>query len=462
MATPTYPEAGADSKLLRLPLELLLRITDHLTTPELGSVRLTCRRAEAALFPSFAREFFVRRQFMLSPFSLQALIDISASRMGEYLRYLHIHVEEITNPRLGHHHYSFLSSAQYHRHHELYREQVALKQTGQDVVMLAEAMRNLPNLEDVIIRDTNSPTRWRDGLYTRWSYGRATVYRLTGVPCEVPAPFDFQAYAVFLAVIRAVGAAAAPVKGIELLLRKKTIPWDGTFHIPAFLQPSVLPALAGLQKLHLCVGKQPRIAGQEDDFKSEVQSFALRRFLGYLPHLRELRCNSAVDDRAQEFFLDWQARPAGSKPVFALRELSEEEQAIVDASPPSVALPCLETLSLGRSRMWPEMVTKLAGKFAPTLRGLQLWDIRLCAADGDGKRAWTEVFGGLVDMQNVLKLRHLRIGRLGFEHPLHMVHGPADGSIGFPPGDTIEYEGSDWVSFVKTNIAGMTGRKIGK
>ena len=85
----------SESPLLRLPLELLLRITYHLTTPELGHVRLTCRQAEAALFRSFAREFFRRKRFMLTEFSLRALVDISKSRLGQHLQFLEIGLEKM-------------------------------------------------------------------------------------------------------------------------------------------------------------------------------------------------------------------------------------------------------------------------------------------------------------------------------------------------------------------------------
>jgi len=63
--------------LLRLPPELMLRISTHLTTVELGSFRLTCKLVERNLFESFAREFFTKRQFMVEKVSLEALAGIA-------------------------------------------------------------------------------------------------------------------------------------------------------------------------------------------------------------------------------------------------------------------------------------------------------------------------------------------------------------------------------------------------
>lgn len=63
--------------LLRLPPELMLRISTSLTTTELGNFRLACKQVEANLFESFAREFFTKRQFMVEKVSLEALVGIA-------------------------------------------------------------------------------------------------------------------------------------------------------------------------------------------------------------------------------------------------------------------------------------------------------------------------------------------------------------------------------------------------
>jgi hypothetical protein len=73
--------------LLRLPPELMLRISTHLTTQELACFRLTCKQVETNLFESFAREFFTKRQFMLEEVSLRALVGISNHKtLAPYLK----------------------------------------------------------------------------------------------------------------------------------------------------------------------------------------------------------------------------------------------------------------------------------------------------------------------------------------------------------------------------------------
>ncbi|EMR72374.1 putative f-box domain-containing protein [Eutypa lata UCREL1] len=83
------------SRLLSMPLEVLLHISSYLTTPEYGMLRRTSKHLEASFFKPFAREFFTKRQFMLTEFSLQALVDISKSRFADYLSHLIIGLERL-------------------------------------------------------------------------------------------------------------------------------------------------------------------------------------------------------------------------------------------------------------------------------------------------------------------------------------------------------------------------------
>jgi hypothetical protein len=73
----TTPDMATTAHLLRLPPELMLRISAHLTTLDLGSFRLTCKQVETNLFESFAREYFSKRQFMIEQVSLEALVGIA-------------------------------------------------------------------------------------------------------------------------------------------------------------------------------------------------------------------------------------------------------------------------------------------------------------------------------------------------------------------------------------------------
>jgi hypothetical protein len=171
------PQAVAgDNKPLRLvsiPLEVLLQITSNLTTPEYGNLRCTCKHIEATLFPSFSREFFTKRQFMFTEFSLQALVDISKSRLSSCLNHVIFSLERPSvrtflptsrmpvSPQSNMH-------AKNNRLLQEYVDHMSLINTGQDVEMLAEAFSNLGNLETIGMRDFNSRSRSRDHPDIEW------------------------------------------------------------------------------------------------------------------------------------------------------------------------------------------------------------------------------------------------------------------------------------------------------
>jgi hypothetical protein len=77
------------ANLLSLPLELLVYISSFVSTPDLAALRLTCKQAEKSLYEWFSEEFFVKKQFMLTQPSLQALLDISRHvSLSKKLRHL--------------------------------------------------------------------------------------------------------------------------------------------------------------------------------------------------------------------------------------------------------------------------------------------------------------------------------------------------------------------------------------
>ena len=162
-----------NSSLLSVPLEVLLNITYHLTTPEYGDLRLTCKHIESTLLTAFSREFFTKRQFMFTEFSLQTLIDISKSRFSSTLSHVIFGLERPTMrtvPSIIH----FSANpppvvpVKQDRLLEEYVSHMTLLNTGQDVEMLAEAFSNLGNLDTIGMRDFNSRSRRRDYPNVEW------------------------------------------------------------------------------------------------------------------------------------------------------------------------------------------------------------------------------------------------------------------------------------------------------
>ena len=166
---------GGDRRtpLVSIPLEILLQITSNLTTPEYGNLRCTCKHIEETLFDSFSREFFTKKQFMFTEFSLKALVDISKSRLSSCLSHVIFGLERpslrslpaashsIANPQSN-------IRIKNNRLLQEYIDQASLINTDQDVEMLTEAFSNLSNLEIIGMRDFNSRARKRDYPNTEW------------------------------------------------------------------------------------------------------------------------------------------------------------------------------------------------------------------------------------------------------------------------------------------------------
>lgn len=89
MASSALPNTQAGSPFAQLPAEVLTRITRWIPTPDLSAVRQTCKVIERKTFASWSHEFFRKRQFMISTFSLQTLLDIAKhEHLGPMLKHV--------------------------------------------------------------------------------------------------------------------------------------------------------------------------------------------------------------------------------------------------------------------------------------------------------------------------------------------------------------------------------------
>jgi hypothetical protein len=89
MTSSALPNTQAGSPFAQLPAEVLTRITRWIPTPDLSAVRQTCKVIERKTFASWSHEFFRKRQFMISTFSLQTLLDIAKhEHLGPMLKHV--------------------------------------------------------------------------------------------------------------------------------------------------------------------------------------------------------------------------------------------------------------------------------------------------------------------------------------------------------------------------------------
>jgi hypothetical protein len=440
-------------------LELLLRVTDHLNTVYLGSMRLTSRFIMESHEGIFIDQFFVRKQFMMSRFSLQALIDIAKSRLGRYMRHVHISLEKRQS----------LSSAEYFISREAYvkhqAEDMVFWRTSMHEAMLVDAFRSLPVLESVVMRGFNSTKRTRDGIGHQWnSYGVPTANETLGGQVYGYSPPN---KVVFPCVLYALGRAAVRPKSIEIWVRPHQGLFDAEFATCSFTEPLVDPVVRNLEKLHVHLRRNDGdhvVWGRMDAEADALSHFPLfRRFLCRASALRDLRINfNSGIPYEDATVLEWLGRPVD--PSSSVNEqVGEEPQTAGDGvvavessaagtlftEPRTVSLPHLTSLSLGFMQILPGDLLRLVGKLAPTLQNLELWRVTLYASAHSDLQSWWVWPRLLLEMKEIpdLELRHIKLGMLRQTCPLEPT--PPTRVLFEDNGDTVEYTGLDWRHFAE-------------
>ncbi|KAI0811627.1 hypothetical protein GGR55DRAFT_677845 [Xylaria sp. FL0064] len=390
------------ANLLNIPLEVLLQITSHLTTPEYGYLRRTCKQIEALLFGAFAKEFFSKRQFALIEFSIQALVDIAKSRLGPSLTHLIIHLEhpDYHASSGGGDDDAYVRYNQYHAESVNHWEFIT---TGLDVEMLSEAIRHLPNLETIGMRDFHSKSRRRDG--TAWnSYGCPTLRAKTRINLVLPTrslretglfrrseSSEYTSH-VFLTILRVMGHAAVSgwnpkLTRMEVLLHSCGLR-DQSFKIPDRFDAAVSLALSKLTTIFLDNLSQDRLlfwARDVDGRTGHVEGvgYFLSRFLKKASALEHLRLNfQSYSTRASTDFLLWLggARRDSTDPM------RKPEDSLASANnagslpahfPPVPEFPKLKTIEIGMAILEPIVLLTLYKRYRVTLEGVGLHKVAL-------------------------------------------------------------------------------------
>ncbi|KAL2070238.1 hypothetical protein VTL71DRAFT_13264 [Oculimacula yallundae] len=378
-AQQTSPLAAA------IPLEVLLQISKHLTTPELGNLRLTCKQIEDQLLNSFSKEFFQKRQFMFTEFSLQALVDIAKSRFSPTLKNVIFGLEQPASipPRALHGPTVVNSSSGLKRENDLmtdYLNHAAFLSTGQDVEMLAQAFSSLPQLKTVGLRDFNSRSRYRDAPDIVWnSYGVTTYYKQTGIRMQIPythrnvndlgaSDTGIFVHRAFQNILRAAGKSTLSLKHFEVILRTSFL-GDRAFNCPKFLEPTIYPVLSNLRTLFLDLDDNPVLMHIEGNgIVKPCPSYFLMKFLSNAMMLEHLRLN--IRPNGDESILSWLSRspPDISTPATASGEYKE---------PPPVTFKHLKRIDIGMGAVEPALILGIVRKHQASLREISLHRISL-------------------------------------------------------------------------------------
>ncbi|KAK7757743.1 hypothetical protein SLS62_000121 [Diatrype stigma] len=413
---PTRPKG-----LMVMPQELLLLICSYLTTPEYGMLRRSCKHLEASLFRAFAKEFFTKRQFMFTEFSLQALVDISRSRYGPYLTYLIIGVERpkllmpngtipVGRTRL---HASLLppEDERYNKYREAILSHELLISSGQDHEMLVQALENLPNLTTIGMRDWSSNTRHRDGETAKWnSYGKTTFLRETGMNlartsrASRSSSSDIYPPHVFRTILRALGKSKTRPERFEVILRQASLE-DSTFYLPRYLESTITPVLSNLKALFLDLNNC--FPGPRSDNTPRSPSFELKEFLCKAKSLEHLRLNFQHWDSPSDYrqLLQWLSMHPDSFQ-------NQQASSITMGTPRDpIRFANLSRIDIGFVDIHPGDLIRLYKTYDSTLRSIGLHGVILRAENHEGEDAgWKgkiNLWVKLLDMLSVAGLAQL-------------------------------------------------------
>ncbi|CAK7563862.1 MAG: hypothetical protein SEPTF4163_001741 [Sporothrix epigloea] len=432
-ADPSYSR-GTDH-LSRLPVELVLRITRHLKSTDLCAVRLCSRALECALRHFFLHEFFRRKQFMLTDFSLQSLLAIAQTPgVSQTLRHVSIGLEEYSTENLNEstapkHAINFLTAA---------AQQKALLSNGRAVQLLAAAFSLLTNLETVQLRDFDSPTRFRDGPSETWSsYGMRRALEQLGSQSRrllgksINPDFSSRAFAL---IVSALALSDACPPNIEVLSRS-TMTGLKSFAFDLSPVPYMslhgespkngvgvypLAVLAGLRRLHLSLkfyfhslrynhnheGNPPFT----DSFRrSYVDLEPLHAWLAHCPNIDWLRINLMGDGFVHnDLFL----HKLGS-PLPAYYPLPPGSTASRDITMPFAAH--LTRFDLGNASCTRDVLLELLHRM-PALERLSLWKVSLMAQNFKEEtplNLWKNLFGALAKDPFGSRLKRVSLTKLG-------------------------------------------------
>jgi hypothetical protein len=432
---------------------------------------------------------------MFSIFSLSTLVDISQSRLGPHLQFLHIGLDRIGQleerpTRSGDNNQDAVK--RWERLSDLRAEHAGARATGEYHALLTAALRNLPNLEGIMIRDFNSRRRTRDGWNAQWrSYGYQTIENSTGFRPTFPrGNYGSEAFAfpspsdAFIQVLSACAQAGARPKAIEIMTQSIEAT-DEAFRIPQSKHALFMPVIEGLQKLHIHYRPRNRPDGgpalpgptSPDNNSSGNNPFGnsafetvkpfgsldydhfLHRFLCKAVNLTDLRINQTQLnyshgfghggvslDNPSHYLLKWLAAAASISPSSPSSTPS-----------PITFLPKLKHLSIGRSDVEVGVLSKLVDAFAGRIESLEMHRITLyrpLPQPGHGEKLpktnlWVSL---LRDLQRIElnKLHHIKFAMM---NQAYMVAGQmwpkCRVTLEGKANQGLDYTGTDWRKYLE-------------
>lgn len=411
------------SLLLSLPAEILGEIGAALAVADYANLRLTCQHVDRCTFSYFARQFFHRRKFFRGPASLDALLQISQSRLAPYLEHVVLGTELLErDPPADAMHLDQMA------YMAVYCEQTSLLASGWDRDALVQAFSRLPKLRAVEVEDFDDRKKFdrETGQLVdtmNGGYGLRTLVDRLGFdrPRLPPQRNAAQQWIVCVqtllsALARSTGPRPRTLKitgreiGTEYISSDTLGVDDDAFRIPPFLRPSIAPVVEALEELDLDVHNRfiYMYPNQPTEEPPWFRTRSLRAFLALPKRLRKLRISrfargqlDGAEQRAdlwawlaakpgvQQHGQPKKTSPRGLEPKSSGGGGGEEQQqeegaAAVAATKatPSPALAHLRELHLDTEAVTSTQLFELIKKVSPTLEKLTLSDVLIRDRDG--------------------------------------------------------------------------------
>ncbi|KAH7131866.1 hypothetical protein B0J11DRAFT_428429 [Dendryphion nanum] len=358
-----------------MPIELLtFMIAEYLSTQDFGHLRLTSKHFSTLLFDAFGREFFSKRQFMISKHSLDTLTAIAHHEaLAPYMTHVIIGMEQF-------HNVINVGDSQLGIWRNAWAGQWSLLNSGLLPTMLGHVFSSLPNLKTISIRDYSAPGRFRDR--GKWhSYGTPTIVQDSQQTLMTPRPDAQSDYTgqLFSTIIAALAQpdCTARVPSIEVITRMPRIGMgDFGFHIAGIEwsfstagsknEGGIRGVIQGLEKLLLTLNLEAVSAPLPSMHAGPMEGFLATenvvRFLGLATGLKHLRLNFETAHRDP-------AAAVNARMIPALFE------ALADANRFQLLFPNLSMLDVGMVMIDHYQLFKVIQRVAPTLKALSLYKV---------------------------------------------------------------------------------------
>lgn len=380
----------------------------RLPSEDLFNLRLTCVDLDAKSFHHFTETYFKAKQFMYSRYALDALVKMSKSRLGHYVRVLAL------GPQFSQHGFYEKGIAKKVEDktlrwvNEYEEENRDMEHNGLDNLMLHEALQNMPNCEEIEFRDYSLMDYGMD------SFGEASVNKNVGQAfVDLRQPNSFHSLPrAFTLTLNAAQAARLRIKSVTVQV---THVYE--YSQSAFEFPRPQNELDTFTFIHLRVLKIPI----DNNYPQTTEGNLLRRYTDFLAYTPQLRLLGLT------FLSCWDTADILDGLISAsLRNLAELEVAFMDISEDELLEPIL--------------------RLAPTLRSLRIASVSLQAG------SWQSVFGQLRDHMCLTKIEIECV-----QHVSQFKYLGTDMETRYSEETEICYDGPNMTHFLNSLVSSIIG-----